>query len=640
MINEKLHKWVKRLLITVFALYPAIMPAQLRVVDSLEDELNKPGLSQADRIATMLAGAEAYRQVDIEKAKQLGVKTLEAAKKYKDPQLEFKALMSLGVTLISSLEYSQALEYFIHAANICDTYQSDPAWRKRKAQALINMGGVYWSDGEFPKAKEYIQSSNAILKTLDEPVVFADNLVALGTIAEHLNELDEGLGYLTQAVEIYRQQNSQKGLAGAYSFIGDIYLEKKDSNKALHYKNLSLSIRKSLDSPRDLLKAYAGVGEAHLNLNNAAAAKPYLLKAASLAENTRDIESQNAIYRQLAECYERIAQPDSAIFYWKAYEQHIQDNYDKEKAKQLQKLENQYQTQQKKQEYALMKQKAESAQFRNTVLIFTNIFFAVLVALIVWFLTRIRYKNKQLAVLNQQLQEANEELLQTSTEKKFLTTLLAHDLRHPLTLIQLNLHELKTSGVSQSSDLLNEMETAVNKIEEMSRRIMDVENMGQGVSLSIELGAVNAFDTLCKSKAEFEPYAAKKHIAITLQSLSEGQSPLVKADPYFLNRVINNLLSNAIKYAPDHTVVNLDVKKEADRIQFLVADHGPGLDKIDQAKVFQQSQQLKPKALHGEYSMGYGLFIAKRYVEAMGGSIMLNSLPGKGSTFIVELPAA
>lgn len=641
MINEKRYTWTNAVLLCLLAIMPVLLLAQIRVVDSLENELNNPQLSDADRIANMLARAEAYRQVDIVKAQKQGEETLQAAQKHGEPALTFKALMSLGVTLISSLEYSLALEHFIKAANICDAYASEDIWKKRKAQALINIGGVHWAEGEFQKAKEYLQSSIAILQTINEPIVLADNLVALGTIAENLGQLDEGLDFLNQAIPIYRQQNNSKGLAGAYSFIGDIYLKKKDGQKALYYKNKNLDILKSLDSPVSLLKAYAGVGIAHLELNNPYQAKPNLLTAARLAEKAGDKETLSVICRQLAKCYELVGAPDSAIHYWKNYEQHIKAIYDKEKARQRQELELKFHIQQEKQENALMKQTAEAAQLRSKVLIYTNIFFVILAALIVWFLARIRYKNKQLALLNQQMQDANEELRQISTEKKFLATLLAHDLRHPLTLIQLSLFELQSANNSQKATLLKEMEEAANNIEEMSRRIMDVENMDQGASLSIEMRAVNAWDVLCKTKAEFEGYATKKHIAVVLAMPAESNKPLLaKADPYFLTRIINNLLSNAIKYAPDGTTVTLKAQKEANSIQFLVIDQGPGLDQADQAKVFQQMPKLKPKASHGESSMGYGLFIAKRYVEAMGGRIAVNSDLNKGSTFIVELPQA
>jgi signal transduction histidine kinase len=69
-----------------------------------------------------------------------------------------------------------------------------------------------------------------------------------------------------------------------------------------------------------------------------------------------------------------------------------------------------------------------------------------------------------------------------------------------------------------------------------------------------------------------------------------------------------------------------------------VADKGPGISKADQRKLFQKYQRLSARPTAGEASIGLGLSIVKRYVEAMNGNVWCESEEGNGATFFVEMP--
>jgi len=104
-----------------------------------------------------------------------------------------------------------------------------------------------------------------------------------------------------------------------------------------------------------------------------------------------------------------------------------------------------------------------------------------------------------------------------------------------------------------------------------------------------------------------------------------------------LEQVADNLLANAVKYGRG---LPIDVRAEASAgtARLVVSDHGPGIAPEDQARIFEQFERAAPSRHYG--GLGLGLWIARQLVEAHGGRIRLDSTPGAGAEFTVELPLA
>ncbi len=121
--------------------------------------------------------------------------------------------------------------------------------------------------------------------------------------------------------------------------------------------------------------------------------------------------------------------------------------------------------------------------------------------------------------------------------------------------------------------------------------------------------------------------------------LVDSTLPKVKADPNRIQRVLNNLVDNAIKYSPNGGEVVVSARREGGRVVVGVKDEGIGISAADIDKLFQPFQRLGAvapgSAIQG---VGLGLVVCRRLVEAHGGSIWVESQPGKGSTFIFTLP--
>jgi signal transduction histidine kinase len=106
-----------------------------------------------------------------------------------------------------------------------------------------------------------------------------------------------------------------------------------------------------------------------------------------------------------------------------------------------------------------------------------------------------------------------------------------------------------------------------------------------------------------------------------------------------LRQVVDNLISNAVKYSPPGSRVTVTVETSGDsgwRIN--VADEGPGITPADRKKLFKDFARLSARPTGGEKSIGLGLAISRRVVEAHGGKIGVDSEPGRGANFWFTLP--
>ncbi|MFR5269703.1 MAG: sensor histidine kinase [Hoylesella buccalis] len=106
--------------------------------------------------------------------------------------------------------------------------------------------------------------------------------------------------------------------------------------------------------------------------------------------------------------------------------------------------------------------------------------------------------------------------------------------------------------------------------------------------------------------------------------------------PSYLTKILRNLLSNAIKFTPQHGMVRASVEVEKDKLKLVVRDNGQGIPSDDIPYIFDLFYQSQNPST--EVGSGVGLALAKQLVEAMNGTIDVESKVGVGTTFTVRLP--
>jgi anti-sigma regulatory factor (Ser/Thr protein kinase) len=129
--------------------------------------------------------------------------------------------------------------------------------------------------------------------------------------------------------------------------------------------------------------------------------------------------------------------------------------------------------------------------------------------------------------------------------------------------------------------------------------------------------------------------AAERGISIDAPKLGEHLPAI--AEFRRVLQVLLNLVGNAIRYSPDNSQVWIRLEDAGSRARLVVADQGPGLSEDQQAKVFEKFERLGRSGEDG--GSGLGLYISRRLARAMGGDLSVESAPGQGARFILDVPA-
>jgi len=155
--------------------------------------------------------------------------------------------------------------------------------------------------------------------------------------------------------------------------------------------------------------------------------------------------------------------------------------------------------------------------------------------------------------------------------------------------------------------------------------------------LELSLEVVGLRQLLAGCVEEMGPLA--RHKAQLLLLRARGNLA-VRADSRRLRQVILNLVSNAIKFTPDGGTVTLETERDGSEVLIHVRDTGVGVPAEERERIFQAFTQVRGGRTRSEEGTGLGLALSRRLMDLMGGSLMLDSRAGRGSTFTVRLPAA
>ena len=213
---------------------------------------------------------------------------------------------------------------------------------------------------------------------------------------------------------------------------------------------------------------------------------------------------------------------------------------------------------------------------------------------------------------------------------------VSHELRTPLTSIigylELAQDDAREQGITGS--ILHALEVAQRNSDRLLHLVSDLLAAASG-SVAIEPRPVLVAELILASLNSASPKAAAGNVQLVAD---HAPGLTVQADPVRLAQVLDNLLSNAIKYSPDGGIVTVSAWNDGTGTFLQVRDTGMGMSESDQRDLFTKFFRTGAVRQAGIPGAGLGLAITKNIVEAHGGTISLDSAPGRGSTFTVHLP--
>ncbi len=215
-------------------------------------------------------------------------------------------------------------------------------------------------------------------------------------------------------------------------------------------------------------------------------------------------------------------------------------------------------------------------------------------------------------------------------------SIASHELKTPLTSLVLNSDSLRAAarrgdleGVAKRAE---GMRRNIDRLSRLVASLLDISRISAGrLDLELELEETDLSEVVREVVGRFEDEARRAGCAVRVAA---GVPAVGRWDRLRLDQVATNLLSNAIKYGRGKPV-DVSVVAEGDRATLTVRDRGIGISPADQRRIFQRFERAVSRRNYGGF--GLGLWIVRQVVEALGGTVRVESVPGEGSTFEVEL---
>ena len=218
-------------------------------------------------------------------------------------------------------------------------------------------------------------------------------------------------------------------------------------------------------------------------------------------------------------------------------------------------------------------------------------------------------------------------------------SIASHELRTPLTALRLALENMRRVSTREAIErlppqyverVLATAERQGQRLEKLVAALLDVSRIHMG-RLELDVEEVDLGGVVADAAAQLEDEAAQTGSALEVR----GQAVRGYWDRLRMSQVVTNLLSNAVKYGGGKPV-EIEYGGRDDRAFLVVRDHGIGIDPTDQLQIFERFERAVSSRNYG--GLGLGLYIVKRIVEAHGGTIRVESTPGEGAAFFVEVP--
>ena len=219
---------------------------------------------------------------------------------------------------------------------------------------------------------------------------------------------------------------------------------------------------------------------------------------------------------------------------------------------------------------------------------------------------------------------------------------VSHEIKTPVTAIKASVETLEEAGSELPEPLRKFLRIIERHADRLSALVSDVLSISalesnpstQGMRFSFKreslLDILTTAKELCRSKAE------AAGVALELECSPEV---VVTADSSLLEQAVVNLIDNAVKYSPSGSAVTISGRTAGNRVEIRVADHGCGIDPKEHERIFERFYRVDKARSRKFGGTGLGLSIVKHIVLAHEGTVRVESAPGKGAVFIIELPA-
>lgn len=542
---------------------------------------------------------------------------LEIRKMLRQPEKMAGIYSNIATVYMRENKFKEALDINFKSLKIFEE-KKDSA---KQANVLGNIGNIYYELEQNKSADQFLRRGLVIAKAIKTPVITGNILVNLGGLKFGEHQLDSALFYFTEAEKIMVENSLPYNLAAVYNNIGKIYAEKKEYSRAASYYEKALKNRETLNDKFGIGLSNMSLGELYLQINEPDKSIGYLNKAVDIFLSLGSYINLKQSYGHLAKAYEAKNDYKTSIKYIQLYAQYKDSVYTKDIADKLMEMQTRFQTEKKDLEIARQNDEIllSKAEIERKNIITYILIVSILLVLLISYLLYNRYKLKQKALLHAELlhqQELRAKAIIDAEEKERIR--IARDLHdgvgQTLSAAKLNLSSLESKLQLTEMETQSALKNAIDLVDDSVKEVRAVSHSMMPNAL-LKAGLVAAVREFINKLSTIE----QLKIDLEITGLNER---LEQSTETVLFRVLQEIVSNIIKHAKANQITIQIVKHETE-LTIMIEDNGVGFD---------------TKKMN-EFS-GIGLKNITSRIEFLKGSVNFDSVPGKGTTVIIEIPLA
>jgi signal transduction histidine kinase len=480
---------------------------------------------------------------------------------------------------------------------------------KRETQIAIdyfNLGSTYMRLKQFDKSLELYQTAIKTFEKDNELRYLAFAYSNISMVFTDIKKYDKALDYADRALEIKHKYANELEIAKTHANMGSLYQFKKDKAQALKYFDQSLKVFIKGDDPQSLAGLYIKYAHLYFDNKDYQQALDYSLKGFKIAKKNNSLQVIIEAGKMLSSIYTKKQDYKSAYQYQTLYIDAFNKIFEDNPKIMIAKAES---------EYYRVKTEEQAEFYRLSNIELTE-------------------KNRIISEQAELLNLANTKMQKTNTTLKKLLSVIAHDIRGPVSTSAqaLSMITSKEFTPEEADEVISETAVSLQNTFHLLNELLTWTNNSQQET-SVIMEPVDISKSILDDICLYQSMANLKSINISY--VPKGEC-IVLVEKNFLHSILRNLIHNAIKFTPNKGHVSISIRTTKSKAYISIIDDGIGMTNFEIRRLVTGKAKVK-QGTHFEMGSGFGIGLCLDYLAQMNSTLIVKSAPHQGSKFTVVL---
>ncbi len=577
-----------------------------------------PSDSSHAEVHQLIKEAYEVRVKDLSQSIAIANRALELSLELRDADLQAKIKNQLSLFHFIRCDFELSLVY----ANEALAHYEKVNDLQGIALAKYNIGSTYYRNDNFSQGLIYMLESSRIFEELEDYHNQARVLKSMGTVYEYFQDYTSAETAYLRCIVASQKASDLNSESNAYNPLSGLYLKQGKVEIAKGMIEKSIALKKQTGDKRGLAFAIYGRGKVHIKQKRFDEAEKDLLETLAMHEESGDQLGHCMCCNKLGQLY---YQTENYV-HAKLYLQRALETAQVSKLT-IMAVKAYFHL------YLLSKKTGKSLEAFDYLEKYLQLKDLVISTETLHVIKSYEAKAKIEALeLEARSQKEKREIIEIkNTELDSFFYRVSHDLKGPIASL-MGLHNLVVREVTDdlSMQYFTMYQAQINRINNIVMGLIGLTQMKHLEDIRVKIDFPSLVEECIESYGYFENFKNIKFIKEIDPQLN------FYSEWAIINTILQNLIENAIKYSQkENPFIKISIKNELDKIRIEVEDNGQGIDETHQVKIFDMFYRASERT---KGSSGLGLYILKRAVERLTGTIELKSKLNEGSIFTVRLP--